>query len=657
MLVGAMLVTLLHRAVFAFLPLMILVPAAAHAQDESVPRLTPTECEFTTTDADAIDCFLLTVYEDRAEQGRTIDLPVAIIRARDPQPGASPLVYSAGGPGSTSLSPVSYFRDSTLSEARDVILFEQRGAPFAEPPLECPEIDRAAIDSLIRDDSAEAEAATWADAARACYERLAAEGVNPDAYTTRENAADFYDFWQVSDYDALTLYGVSYSTLLFLTVAQETPEIVTALVLDSVLPPDVSYFDTMVAHFDRAWSQLVADCAADAACADAYPDLPGLLESAVTQMNTTPVVVEVIDPITDQSIRLTVDGYDLASGVFDALYNPSTVELLPFLLDQITQGNVDVLLPLAQAGADGLLSGEWGLFYGVFCSEKFPLVDPTDLAADRDSLAFLPGWSPLTAAQSMTVCESGWMVPPADSTTFTPVEADIPALILAGNYDPITPPAWGEQAAATLPNATVVTFPYESHVLSFEDACARSLVEAFVNDPAAPLDDCSGDDAALDFLLPDEITATAGFYRLDSGVIQGRSSGEITLLAVVGVAMLLHTGLLLTRLRRMKRAASQQLRTLSWLVLALVIAFVVAVVVIVSTTPSLTLAFGVPSAYSVFLWLPVLIGLAALLLAGRTVIALAGSQVSYGLGFYYGFFSLVMLVFVAWVRAIGLSAL
>jgi pimeloyl-ACP methyl ester carboxylesterase len=41
----------------------------------------------------------------------------------------------------------------------------------------------------------------------------------------------------------------------------------------------------------------------------------------------------------------------------------------------------------------------------------------------------------------------------------TAVTGDVPALILAGRFDPITPAGWGETSTEILSNSTIFEFP------------------------------------------------------------------------------------------------------------------------------------------------------------------------------------------------------
>lgn len=49
---------------------------------------------------------------------------------------------------------------------------------------------------------------------KTCQERFKAQGINLNAFNTRENAADVYFVAQTLGYRAFNYYGVSYGTLL-----------------------------------------------------------------------------------------------------------------------------------------------------------------------------------------------------------------------------------------------------------------------------------------------------------------------------------------------------------------------------------------------------------------------------------------------------------
>jgi hypothetical protein len=75
---------------------------------------------------------------------------------------------------------------------------------------------------------------------------------------------------------------------------------------------------------------------------------------------------------------------------------------------------------------------------------------------------------------------------------------------MAGEFDPITPPARAHHAAETLPNATVVEFAGVGHGASIVEGCPRDMLIAFLSDPTGSLDDACLDGMGVQFVVPSE---------------------------------------------------------------------------------------------------------------------------------------------------------
>jgi len=63
---------------------------------------------------------------------------------------------------------------------------------------------------------------------------------------------------------------------------------------------------------------------------------------------------------------------------------------------------------------------------------------------------------------------------------FENTPSDIPALILSGDLDPITPPVWGQQVASQWKNAKNVVVPGSGHG-TFSHGCVLKLIDQFLN--------------------------------------------------------------------------------------------------------------------------------------------------------------------------------
>ena len=62
--------------------------------------------------------------------------------------------------------------------------------------------------------------------------------------------------------------------------------------------------------------------------------------------------------------------------------------------------------------------------------------------------------------------------------------SDVPTLILAGEYDPLTPPAYAEIAGRTLRNSSWFEFPGIGHAVVPTSPCAHAMMIGFLAAPA-----------------------------------------------------------------------------------------------------------------------------------------------------------------------------
>src|SRR5262249_50300146 len=79
-------------------------------------------------------------------------------------------------------------------------------------------------------------------AAAACAQKLRAAGVDLDAYDTGAIVSDLLDLQRALGAPTVDLYALSYGTRVALEAMRAAPPgSIRAVVLDSVLPPDVRY--------------------------------------------------------------------------------------------------------------------------------------------------------------------------------------------------------------------------------------------------------------------------------------------------------------------------------------------------------------------------------------------------------------------------------
>ncbi|MGB0389085.1 MAG: alpha/beta fold hydrolase [Ardenticatenaceae bacterium] len=486
----------------------------------SVREFEEDSCPFELFDGDDIRCGYLYVPEDRADpEGREIELAVAIIGSRSEKPKADPIIYLEGGPGGSPLFDPDSWLESPLRDEREIILLDQRGTGFSLPSLNCIEMEEDEEDPL--------------GAAKACRDRLAKSGVNLAAYNSANNAADVNDLRLALGYDEWNVLGISYGTRLALTVMRDFPEGIRSVVLDSVYPPNIDAYTEQALNNADAIQAMLQGCAANAACNDAYPELETKFYELIAQLNEKPVEVDQEEIYGDQIVDQLVS----------SLYDTSAIPELPFIIHEAYNQNYDPLLDLiappedksrtrsndfsrslgaerlkhALSGAEGSLlrlerrrfqdgegdiSDSEGMFYSVECHEEMPFgdLDQAEKLVAKYPTQVTDG---LLAGleQEYQVCEI-WGAGEADQIESEAVRSDIPTLVLAGEYDPVTPPSWAKSAANTLSNHHYFEIPAGGHALMDAGECPLGIIVAFIDNPNAQPDGTCVGNMKPTFVVP-----------------------------------------------------------------------------------------------------------------------------------------------------------
>ena len=475
------------------------------ASGQTEPSFSPVSCPFSVPPGTDPTCGYVSVPENRDQpDGRRIRLAVAVFPARsaDSHP---PLVYLEGGPGGEALEGIPYAYEqvfSFLNEERTLVVFDQRGVGFSEPGLSCPELLDLSFELLDEDLSADEWRARELAVLDGCRERWVEDGVDFGAYNSAESAADVADLRMALGYDEWDLYGVSYGTRLALTVMRDHPEGVRSVILDSTYPPEVDGVAHILPNAARALDKLFSACASDPLCSSTYGDLESTLFRTVDQLNLAPAELWAIDYRYYQGHPALLTGDALLSLVFQSLYLDVLVPDIPRLIADVGDGHyfgAQALLSVFLANQAFLSIGQ---FLSVECHEEVPFSDP---ARVRSAGEAFPRLAPLVEGAlvqsefAFEFCPT-WGAGSAGAVENQPVVSDIPTLVLAGGFDPITPPEDGRSVAGRLENSWYVEFPSLSHGTAFVEGCPRSITLAFLADPGTEPDrDCVAEIPAIEF--------------------------------------------------------------------------------------------------------------------------------------------------------------
>jgi pimeloyl-ACP methyl ester carboxylesterase len=464
-------------------------PASASGADYQ-PTFESAPCPPEVAGDPTITCGFLTVPEDRADPaGAVVRLFVTRLAGRTGATAADPVVVLQGGPGDT--PDLGSFVDHPLRDARDVIVLDQRGTGRSEPSLACPEIaedERARLALDLDDDTAVEAAAT---AARKCRDRLEGAGVDLTAYDSAASATDVADLRLALDIDEWNLAGHSYGSRLALTVVRDHPEGVRSVALSGPEPPRADEPADLAANAEAAFEVLFDACADDTACHENSPDLRATFEQLVEQLEAAPVVVEATDSA-GRVGTVRFDGDLLPLLLFNALYESDLIPALPGLLEELARGEGFALvagLVLDRSSSTEVFSH--GMNLSVQCQDEVALSGADPVTPEERAVDYLRAFA-RTREIERAQCEQ-WDTGRSPRREARIVRSRVPTLILVGEYDPITPPAYGRLTAETLPGSHVFELAGLGHDATTRD-CPRLLRNRFFADPTARPDDPCLDD-------------------------------------------------------------------------------------------------------------------------------------------------------------------
>jgi pimeloyl-ACP methyl ester carboxylesterase len=431
-------------------------------------------------------CGTLAVPENPdAPDGRRIDLAIAWVQGGDDgEVAPDPVFMLAGGPGQSAkqtypqVAPA--FRD--VLEHRNVILVDQRGTGGSNR-LQC-------------DYGDEPGAPATPGAARArteqCRDQLSKKA-DLRFYTTTDAVRDLESVRKALGVDQVNLVGISYGTRVAQQYAMRHPAQTRALVLDSVAPNRIILGNDFAANLEHALDLQFAQCEKTDACTSKLGHPREQLDALMAKLRAEPPLVAYRDAATGEAKEARLEADAVAALMRLYAYVPMMSALLPLQLHEASQGRYEGLMALTRMLGDSI--GDqmaMGMQLSVVCSE-----DAHGFAADPGAEGTLLGnqFSEFLGAQ----CEA-WPKGTMPADFHEPLSGDVPTLVLEGEFDPVTPPRYGEEVVSSLGNARLLVLRGQGHNV-IGAGCMPKLFARFLDttDPRALDAKCLDD---LDYVPP-----------------------------------------------------------------------------------------------------------------------------------------------------------
>ena len=399
-----------------------------------------------------------------------LELSVAVVPALSLEPAPDPLVPIAGGPGQGSIAFYAGYASAfeKVRRNRDILLIDQRGTGDSAPMV-CEFEDAIGGGQVSREETI------------ALTEQCLAElPHDPRFFTTSVAVSDLEALRVALGYPQLNLYGISYGSRVAQHFVRQHPDSTRSVILDGVVAPQIPLGPGIALDAQSAINFVFERCAESESCAKRYPNLENDFEALIAALAAEPASVSLANPLTGK-VESGVFDVDEAAMAFRLLsYHPTTVAMIPLLIDEAANGNIAPLAAQAMMIAENLDSAiNIGMHNAVMCTEDAPYYEEQSI--DRDALENT--YLGLTQLEAMETMCSVWPAGVIDDQFHAGLSNDIPTLLLSGEGDPVTPPEYADVASADLSNALHLVGVKQGHGLASR-GCTPDLIGQFIDEAA-----------------------------------------------------------------------------------------------------------------------------------------------------------------------------
>ncbi len=447
---------------------------SAPAGDRSYGSLKFSPCNLASSDAPVdVDAFCTTIKvpeNPTAPKGRQIDLALAWVPSDDPKPAADPVFMLAGGPGQSardtypSIAPA--FRE--VRKRRHVLLLDQRGTG-ASNPLVCR--DRDGKPAVLDDEDTSVEALRGFT--ERCLESLA-KRADPRYYTTSVAIQDLDLVRAKLGAERLSLVGISYGTRVGQQYLARYPERVHAAVLDGVAPNSMALGVDFARNLENSLDLQFARCGKERLCRERFGNPRANLDRLLAEARLAPRTVAYRDPSSFEWREKPMTHGVIAGLVRLFAYAPGLAASLPMTFHEAVSGRAEPLMAQAEMITSSLSDQiAHGMQLSVICSED---ADLTQVNPDDADTVLGNSLVELMQAQCAV-----WPKGSRPQRFHSPLVSDRPVLLLSGEFDPVTPPRYGEEVLRSLSNARHLVLRGQGHNVVGAGCMPRLLAAYFEN--------------------------------------------------------------------------------------------------------------------------------------------------------------------------------
>ena len=419
------------------------------------------------------ECGELLVKENPADiNSREMSLNILRLPAISPAPKADPLFLIQGGPGGSSVDMATLVHTAfaDVRKNRDLIFVDQRGTGKSSPMV-CERL--SAADEFLPDTESTTKSLALI---KTCAEKYQAQ---VPFYTTPYAVQDLDAVRAALGYEHINLWGGSYGTRVVLEYLREFPQHTRTVILDGVAPVQIALPKYFQADALAALQAVNAECHAQEKCKNLYGDIvekAGQVTQRLAQALAInkPVTIQFEHPRHQQQTKLILTPKNFSGLIFMSLYSRDLTVLLPRAIANAENEDYRLIAALSALASEqeSFSNISEGMRYSIVCNEDAYFISADDVAtaASFFGLNMLKDFSNACALWPKTKLPQNYN---------EPIVSDVPALLLSGSHDPVTPPRWAEMVAKHLTHSLQIVAPGGNHSVSME-GCVPQIIAQFI---------------------------------------------------------------------------------------------------------------------------------------------------------------------------------
>ncbi len=218
--------------------------------------------------------------------------------------------------------------------------------------------------------------------------------------------------------------------------------------------------------------QIIERCAAATPCQQSYPDLRREFDTLLARLDKEPAQADVTVGQSKQTVAISKGLF--VSALRPALYLPQIISVFPLMIHKAYQGDWSIYATVAlqiRTAMDQTINRDMSL--SVTCPED--VAGMTEALIDKETAGTYLG--DYQVRQYQHYCKE-WPQGRVPADFRAAVRSDVPALLISGALDPVTPPAISQEIARDLSKSQTVLLKNGTHGTG--SPCVDGIVAKFV---------------------------------------------------------------------------------------------------------------------------------------------------------------------------------